>query len=71
MDAVKITATPKAKKIHQKSAWDLHVDSFRQAHPDMKFKEVLQTAKESYQKKGKVGKGSKVDVSCHGNPEDK
>jgi hypothetical protein len=64
MEAVAVPpTTPKAKKIHQKTAWDLHVEAFRQAHPDMKFKEVLQSAKETYQKKGKV---SAADVAGQG-----
>ena len=34
--------------------WLTHVKRFRSEHPDLKYKEVLQQAKSSYEKKPKV-----------------
>jgi len=40
------------KKEQKPNPWREHVAEFRRTHPDLKFKEVLQQAKLTYQKKG-------------------
>ena len=39
------------KKKREPTAWNLHVMDYRKKHPELKFKDVLILAKETYVKK--------------------
>lgn len=51
-DTTPMTTPPSSpKKTRRPNSWLLHVKKFREAHPDMKYKEALVAAKATYHKK--------------------